>query len=139
MKLKRHEEKTIAMLKTFSPELVERYDELGEEGRGALLDDLTEAGVFDSLYMYKKAEAGSADLSAIAGNDIMESHPFMVRLEALRHLVGWTLMDILHDCGEPDVITEFAINRAGVYFQGYIDKVLSSVQKAKARYAVKND
>ena len=137
MKLKKFEERTLQLVHRFSPELAEKFAALEEDAPVALLDDLTEAAVFDALFIFKKAEAGMANMDAVTGNDLYKTDPVMVRLQAIGHLVGWTLMDLLHGCGESDAISDLAIQKAVEFYPGFIDKILTSVQKAKVRNAAK--
>jgi hypothetical protein len=137
MKLKKFEERTVQLVHRFSPELAEKFAALEGDANIALLDDLAEAAVFDALFIYKKAEAGMADMSAVTGNDLYRTDPIMVRLQALGHLVGWTLMDLLNGCGESDAVSDIAIQKAAEFYPGFLDKVLASVQKAKVRNAAK--
>ena len=137
MKLKKFEERTVELVQRFSPELMEKFAALEEDAQVALLDDLTEAAVFDALFIFKKAEAGMANMDAVTGNDLYKTDPVMVRLQAIGHLVGWTLMDLLNGCGESDEISDLAIQKAVEFYPGFIDKILTSVQKAKVRNAAK--
>lgn len=139
MKLKKFEERTVELVQRFSPELMEKFAALEEDAKTAMLDDLTEAAVFDALFIFKKAEAGLANMDAVTGNDLYKTDPVMVRLQALGHLIGWTLMDLLNGCGESDAISDIAIQKAVEFYPGFLDKVLTSVRKAKARNAAKND
>ena len=139
MRLKKFEERTVELVQRYSPELMEKFAALEEDARVALLDDLTEAAVFDALFIYKKAEAGLANMDAVTGNDLYKTDPIMVRLQALGHLVGWTLMDLLNNCGESDAISDIAIQKAVEFYPGFVDKVLDSVQKVKVRNATKKD